>query len=222
MATIDEFENRHEGSTIWVFGSGATLEFLDPSFFDDKICISTNLVNEHFPLKSFYLFSHYHPAVKRQLDNPGLLMAFTHDLCSTRWSGTLHYGEGEWCFGNLAPSNVVVNKLSWTQPPGSGFEPYRHAKRGELVFGSSSIHGSIQLAAHMGAKNIVLVGVDCGTIDGVNRIDGYPAGHTPWQLYNNHLIAMKKWIGETYGANVYSLNPFVNFNLEGHTFQGVQ
>ena len=220
MLTLDDFDNIHEGSTIWVFGSGATLEFLDPEFFDDKICISTNLVDEHFPLSEFYLFSHYHPAVKRQLDNPRMLHAFTHDLCSTRWSGNYPNGDGEWCFGHPQPDNVVVNVLSFREPSGSGFDPYSHAKRGELVFGSSSIHGSIQLAAHMGAKNIVLVGVDCGTIDGVNRIEGYPAGHTPWQLYNNHLIAMKRWIGETYGANVYSLNPFVNFNLEGHTFQG--
>jgi hypothetical protein len=221
MATLEDFKDIHEGETIWVFGSGATLEFLDPGFFDDKICVSTNLVDEHFPLAEFYLFSHYHPAVKRQLDNPRLTAAFTHDLCSTRWSGTLHYGEGEWCFGNPAPENVVINRLSFTEPPGSGFDPFRHTKPGELVFGSSSIHGSIHLAAFMGAYNIVLVGVDCGTIDGINRIEGYPAGHTPWQLYNNHLVAMKKWVGETYGANVYSLNPFVNFNLEGHTFQGV-
>ena len=221
MLTLDDFDNIHEGSTIWVFGSGATLKFLDPEFFVDKICVSTNLVTEHFPLAEYYLFSHYHPAIKRQLDDARMVTAFTHDLCSTRWSGTLHYGEGEWCFGHPQPDNVVVNVLSFTQPPGSGFDPFRHTKPGELVFGSSSIHGSIHLAAHMGASNIVLVGADCGTIDGINRIEGYPAGHTPWQLYNNHLIAMKKWVKETYGANVYSLNPFVNFNLEGHTFQGV-
>lgn len=220
MATLDDFDNVHEGSTIWVFGSGATLEFLDPRFFDDKLCISTNLVTQHFPLKSFYLFSHYHPAVKRVLDDDGLVTAFTHDMCSTRWSGMLHYGEGEWCFGNPPPDNVVINELTRRKPPGSGFDPFSYARVRELVFGSSSIHGSIHLAAHMGASNIVLVGADCGTIDGVNRIEGYPSGHTPWQLYNNHLIAMKRWVKDTYGANVYSLNPFVNFNLEGHTFQG--
>ena len=221
MRTLDEFENVHEGETIWVFGSGSSLEFLDPAFFDGKVCISTNLVDEHFPLAEFYLFSHYHPAVKRQLHNPRLTMAFTHDLCSTRWSSSYDYGEGEWCFGNPPPDKVVVNTLSWREPVGSSFDPNRHAKTGELVFGSSSIHGSIHLAAHMGAKNIVLVAADCGTIDGMNRVEGYPAGHAPWMLYNNHLMAMKKWVAETYGANVYSLNPFVNFNLEGHTFQGV-
>jgi len=221
MSELQDFKNIHEGETIWVFGSGASVGFLDPAFFDDKICVSTNLVAEHLPLQQFYLFSHYHPAVNRQLLNPGLLHAFTHDLCSTRWSGTGFYGEGEWCFGNPPPESVTINKLSFTNPLGSSFNPFHHSKDDELVFGSSSIHGSIHLAAYMGAKNIMLVGADCGTIDGAHRVDGYPVGHNPWQLYNNHLMTMKKWVGDKFGANVYSLNPFVNFNLEGHTFQGV-
>lgn len=220
MRPLDEFKNIHEGETVWVFGSGSSLGFLDPGFFDGKVCVSTNLVDEHFPIPEFYLFSHYHPAVKQQLGNPRMLHAFTHDLCSTRWSGTLHYGEGEWCFGNPAPDNVTINHLTFTSPPGNSFDPNRHITEDEIVFGSSSIHGSIHLAAYMGASNIVLVGADCGTIDGANRVEGYPSGHTPWSLYNNHLVAMKAWIRETYGANVYSLNPFVNFNLEGHTFTG--
>ena len=218
---LEDLWNIHAGETIWVFGSGSSVDFLDPNFFDDKIVVSTNLVAEQFPLKNFYLFTHYHPAVKRQLTNPGLIHAVTHDLCSTRWSGTSLYGEGEWCFGKPAPKGVIINHLSRTEPPGSTFNPYEHGIIDTILFGSSSIHGSMHLAAYMGAKNIVLVGADCGTIDGINRIDGYPAGHTPWQLYNNHLIAMKKWLIDLYGVNVYSLNPFVNFNLEGHTFNGV-
>lgn len=218
---LSQLADIHQGETIWVFGSGATVQFLDPAFFDDKVCVTTNLITEHFPIKRFYQFTHYHPAVKRVLGDPGLVAAVTHDLCSTRWSGQLHYGEGEWCFGNPPPENVVINTLTQTEPLGSSWDPARHNRKDELAFGSSSIHGSIHLAAHMGAKHIVLVGADCGTIDHMHRVEGYPAGHTPWQLYNNHLVAMKRWIGDTYGATVYSLNPFVNFNLEGHTFQGV-
>ena len=218
---LTDLRDIHLGKTIWVFGSGASIEFLDPTFFDDKICISTNLVAEQFPLKNYYLFSHYHPAVKRQLAKEELRLAVTHDLCSTRWGSQKVYGnEGEWCFGNPPPDNVVINKLSFRDPIGSMFDPFTHSKPDELVFGSSSIHGSIHLGAYMGAKHIVVVGADCGTIDGHHRIEGYPAGHTPWQLYNNHLIRMKKWLQEEWGVTTYSLNPFVNFNLEGHTFEG--
>jgi hypothetical protein len=74
----------------------------------------------------------------------------------------------------------------------------------------------------MGASYIVLVGADCGVIDGLNRIEGYPKGHTPWALYNRHHKLMKTYIEENYPTKVYSLNPFINFNLEGHTFEGVR
>jgi hypothetical protein len=218
---LSQLADIHEGETIWVFGSGASIQFLDPAFFDDKVCVATNLIAQQFPLREYYLFSHYHPAVKRHLNDPGMVLAVTHDLCSTRWSSSYDYGEGEWCFGRTPPAHVVINELTFREPIGSSFNPSRHNRDGELVFGSSSIHGSMHLAAHMGARNIVLVGADCGTIDNMHRVEGYPAGHTPWQLYDNHLIAMKKWLGQKYGARVYSLNPFVNFNLEGHKFQGV-
>jgi len=79
----------------------------------------------------------------------------------------------------------------------------------------------MHLAAWLGASNIVLVGADCGTIDGDGRVKDYPSGHAPWALYNQHLLRMKQWLRENYSVEVYSLNPFVNFNLEGHTFQGV-
>ena len=89
-----------------------------------------------------------------------------------------------------------------------------------LMIGNSSIHGAIHLAAYIGAKYIVLVGADCGQLNGVDRFSGYIKGDTPWSEYNKKLIIMKKWILENFGAKVYSLNPFVNFNLEGVSFVG--
>ena len=37
----------------------------------------------------------------------------------------------------------------------------------------STIVSGIHLAAYMGAKNIILVGHDCGTIDGIPNVEGY-------------------------------------------------
>jgi len=33
-----------------------------------------------------------------------------------------------------------------------------------------------------------------------------------------HTLALKRRLKEVYGTNVYSLNPFINFNLEGHEY----
>jgi hypothetical protein len=127
-----------------------------------------------------------------------------------------------WKDGERSTSEIsnIINIDNIFEPPNDSFNPYDFDGDG-LVFGSSSIHGGMHLASVMGAKNIVLVGADCGTIDGNNRFDGYPEGDTPWALYDNHLRIMKEWLQVNFNCSVYSLNPFVNFNLEGHKFVGV-
>ncbi len=48
---MDDYENLHEGETIYVLGSGATLDYLTPDFFDDKLTIAVNFVGSVFGLK---------------------------------------------------------------------------------------------------------------------------------------------------------------------------
>jgi hypothetical protein len=76
---------------------------------------------------------------------------------------------------------------------------------------------------HLGARDVILVGVDAGLIDGVGNVNGYPGPTQTYsfRVWNEHTIVLKQWLAENYGARVYSLNPFVNLNLEGHTFVGV-
>ena len=217
---LEDLQGRHAEETIYVLGSGASLGFVDPWFFSDKTVVSVNFSASTLGVSDYYLFSHYHYVVEDLRDD--FRAAVTHRLCSTRWSGEQFPGRGENPFPESIGPNVVVNDPPSATPPGSGFDPWQTAKRDRLVFGSSSVHGAIQLAAEMGARWIVLLGADCGTIDGENRISGYPTvGHAPWVLYNRDLIAMKGWVKSVYDADVYSLNPFVNFNLEGHNFRGV-
>ena len=94
----------------------------------------------------------------------------------------------------------------------------------------STITSGIYLAAYMGAKNIILVGHDCGTIDGQSNFTDYHTNESRLQkteaCYNKWLskieldtIVLKKFLKDKYGCNVYSLNPFVSFRLEGHNFK---
>jgi hypothetical protein len=79
----------------------------------------------------------------------------------------------------------------------------------------------MHLAAHLGASTIILVGADCGTLDGEHRVKDYPDGDKLWALYNKHHKLMKDWLEQNYSVKIHSLNPFINLNLEGHTFKGV-
>jgi hypothetical protein len=209
---MDDYENLHEGETIYVLGSGATLDYLSPDFFDDKVTIAVNLVGSVFGLKGYYCFSHYHKDAQHEAKREDCIGAFTPE----REHGTDGVFAG--CAGNLTTFGTRTGR------PGASFDP--HGKdwpvlSGQLTIGSSSIHGAMHLAAHMGAKFIVLVGADCGQLNGKDRTDGYPAGDTYWGLYEMHLRAMKQRLWDVYSCQTYSLNPFVNYSLEGVQYRGV-
>jgi hypothetical protein len=102
----------------------------------------------------------------------------------------------------------------------------------KLVVSYSTITTAMHLAAYMGAKNIVLVGHDCGLLDGKATFGGYYGdmkADSPWnnvseyeswldQIEGQTLLVRDK-IKEIYGCNIVSINPFVNFGLEGHSYQ---
>ena len=209
---LDDLRNVHEGETIWVLGSGPTLGFIDPVFFDDKIVVSTNLCAQVAGIKNPYVFSNYHHRAKELSKDSRVVVTLKKNTQpNTPWRGEL-------------PDNVVLIEQDSYSPPGASWDPFRRnpPRSDSLAYGSSSFHGAMHLGAWLGAKSLILVGADCGTLDGEHRIEGYPNGDKQWTLYNRHHKLMKDWLIEKYGIGVYSLNPFINFNLEGHTFQGVE
>ena len=204
--------NKYGGEPIWVFGSGATLNFLDPAFFDDKVCVSTNFVGGKFGLNSYTTFTHYHADAELvAAERPDLLVVTVRRnfLTGHAWID--------------APANVVLYDGLF-EPTGPLFDvdgKHWPDDPDSLVFGSSSLHGSMHLAAYMGASHIVLVGADCGQLDGEHRFAEYEqCGDQPWAIYERDLRAMKAKLFAEYGCPVYSLNPFVNPSLEGHTYTG--
>ena len=80
---------------------------------------------------------------------------------------------------------------------------------------------AIHFAAHLGASSIVLCGVDGGMLDDRWNYHGYNngAGTNPMhvRLTQPLLMAVVNAL-RARGVNVYSLNPFVDFGLEGHVY----
>jgi hypothetical protein len=211
---LTDLKEVHQGETIWVLGSGASLNYVDPEFFDDKTVVTVNWVGRTFGLKSFYAYSNYHAVDVKEHFGAGLrvaVMLARDTLTNNAWPGEV-------------PENVALSESVSYHPPGSSWDPYRMPPPdGQVVYGSSSIHGATHLAAHLGASSIIMVGADCGWIDDEINIAGYPQPTEGMSLkvWNRHTVILKKWLMERYGVRIYSLNPFVNLNLEGHTFRGV-
>ena len=208
---LEDFKDVHCCKTVYVFGSGATLNYLAPSFFDDKICVATNFAGSVFGLRRYYVFSHYHADSIAEAALPQTVAVFTPQ----REHGT----DAE--FLGFMPK--IVTFPTTTGRPGTSFNPSGKdwpTLDNSLVIGSSSIHGAMHLAAYLGAKFIVLVGADCGSLGGVDRVEGYVPGDSHWVLYEQHLRDMKQRLWDVYGCQVYSLNPFVNYSLEGTQYRG--
>ena len=104
---------------------------------------------------------------------------------------------------------------------------------GKLFVSWSTATTAIHLAYWMGAKNIILVGHDCGQINGKTHIEGYAerkdGSVDAWrgneQQYIKWLskieaqtISLRNFLKQEFGVNVYSINPFVSLSLEGATF----
>jgi hypothetical protein len=70
--------------------------------------------------------------------------------------------------GNV-PNNIVIFK----HLPNLHRIPALPEREDQLLVSHSTITSGIHLAAYMGAKNIILMGHDCGTIDGNLNFDGY-------------------------------------------------
>lgn len=210
---LNDLRNLHEGETIWVLGSGPSLNFIDGAFFDDKLTVSTNFSARALGFQPDYAFSHYHDNAADLAHDSMTVVTIEHDTMTAQpWQGE-------------KPHNLILAPTQYVHPPGSSWNPLTSHKPGldQIAYGSSSLHGAMHLGAILGASFIVLVGADCGQIDGADRVNNYqvPNGHTLWTLYNEHHKMMKDYLEQNYPVKVHSLNPFINLNLEGHKFEGV-
>lgn len=210
-------------SHYYVLGSGPTLDPIHPSFFDDQNVVATNAVAERLGLyergecRKLLTHSHYHEE--------------TYELAEKYPSYMFWTPQGDRGFEGKPGRTDLNNVFHYPHKPTSfnftvdGAWPDNPTG---LVVGSTSVHGSIHLACKFGASHVILVGVDCGMLDGKANQHGYVSGNLDspdpmawlarWEL---HLRQVTNRLQQEYDVRIHSLNPFLNLNLEGHEWQGV-
>lgn len=216
---LDEYKNKHLNSDIYILASGKSLDYIDNSFFKNKITIGVNQVCNKYI--STYLVRKEHILLDSILN-----------------INTIHFVSRGNCGGNdFLNEKYIVDKYQ----DNKNIILYNHdantckienlpSDDDKLIVSWSTITTAIHLAAHMGSKNIILIGHDCGFLDGEsNFINYYDEKYIPDKnFYNDWLpkiesqtIKLKLLLKEKYGCNIYSLNPFINFNLEGHIYSKI-
>lgn len=205
--SIREFRNRHAGEDVYVIAAGGTLNYLDPKFFANKTTIAVNLVAIHWAIDPTYIVTKYHEHgeenAARFPDVPVIIPRF-------QW-GNLNEPETTL---DLYVFDHIMNQ-------GEHFDATRHwpSRPDDLVVSWSTITTAMHFAAYIGAATVVMVAHDCGQLGDQLYVKGYAVGLDP-QSFEAQSIAVKKQLIERYGVRVYSLSPFINYNLEGVPYIG--
>lgn len=208
-------KNRHQDDDIWVIAAGSSMNFVDNSFFRNKTVIGVNRVARFF--NCTYTVSK---------DDRGF-----EEIENNANSGEIILSQ--WRHGNPDTVENFFNKpfFFFTHKPKPKEQPnLEDIGTDDIVVSYSTITSAMHLAAYMGAKNIILCGHDCGSIDGNITINDYYShispdqgniqDYTRWVTSDieRHTLQVKNKLKEVYGCNIYSLNPFINFSLEGHEY----
>jgi hypothetical protein len=205
---------RYAGQDIWIIASGPSAGYIDPGFFRGKTVIGVNRTWLHYPVT--YICLKEHSVLPDAMLHETAQVVVSRYDCGSHSAKQVDINAPCWVFEHEHNTMQVVNLDVIGRDPHS------------LVVSYSTITTAMHLAAHMGAANIILVGHDCGTLDGQYNYPGYPAPlhQEKYAFYNQFLrdiepqsLAVRERLQQVYGCRVYSLNPFLNPGLEGHTWR---
>lgn len=227
---ITELKNIHHNEDIWCIAAGSSMDFIDSSFFEGKIVIGQNQVYKKYPCSYIVMKdlmeSPRFPRSIKEIESKNIPLIY-----SKHFKG--HYSEylNQTHYTNSYVFDHVDNLLH-TSEHLKCIEKDIFSKTGGKLFVArkSTMTSIMHIAAYMGAKNIIVCGVDCGTMNGNLYYENYTESDwisadnwtnaSGWiQGTSDHNLAIRDKIKEVYGCNIYSLNPFMNFNLDGNEYK---
>lgn len=209
-------KNRHPGRTLYVLGSGPSLDFFPDDFFDHEIAIGCNYVYRSFPVR-------YTVAKELPPDD----MAESAQLGAVPVVSRHSYGNKNY----PAPVRTITeyHYVFEHRPNMHTGVDWSVLGTDEIVVSYSTITSAIHLAAYMGARRVLLCGAETGSLDGRQHFTGYPgAATTPeaekWyreflEQIRQQTITLRDKLRQVYGCDVMTLSPFVNWTHEGKEFQ---
>ena len=201
MQNINKLE-KHTGLCC-IVASGASIGYIDKRFFDGKFVIGLNQMAKQIKCD-----------IVVAKEKPTRFGEEIIVVSKKQYGGGANADntEGDYFFEHNSNKHQTINF-----PSDSDW----------LVVSWSTITSALHLACYLGFTEICLCGHDCGTLDGMITTENYYSGLSdPRQLaYHNWLksiepqtVTVRDWLVEKYGVIIYSINPFVSLNLEGHKF----
>ena len=218
MKMINNLKNKYKNKDIYVLASGSSMNHVEKSFFENKITVGINRV---------CMFFDCNYTVTKDPEGFDLIM-------NSSVNKNNQVVVSKYRYGTRPRLNKGIDSFLYFDhfnKPGQRPEVDKIDKdKDMLVVSHSTTTSGIHLAAYLGAKNIILCGHDCGTINGESVISGYYSKMKPHQVtmegYNKWLKTIKqdtinvsRKIEVEYGCNILSLNPFIFLDLEGNKYE---
>jgi len=212
---ISDLKNSEEGKDVYIIGSGKSLDYINLSFFDGKTTIGISDVHKQIECK--YNVTKEGQHLKRIINESDSTFIVSH-YCNGRLgftSNKVDIDETHYYFEHKSNDHELhLEELDSDR----------------IIVSWATVNTALHIAYYLGAKNIILAGCDCGTIDGESNYNNYrdkdsPAPPINKKWYDNWLKNISKDILilanelRKRGIGVISLNPFINFQLEGHIYK---
>jgi hypothetical protein len=215
---VSELYGVHEGADIYVVGAGASLRVFPTQYLSDKITIGLNMAWRSAPTRYGVTI---HPDLnvpefmEGQTPRPDITWVTKYGKSKVVLTADqLAYAEEHfYFFESKARKNTA---LPW-EPSDSGRElDWVRRPSGDNLYQWSSISQTgVNLAANMGAKTIILVGCDNGSILGNHhahqqhtRWKGVDPNHRYRQYYDG-LLEVRQALRQR-GVELISLTPFAS------------
>lgn len=220
---LSEYKYIHEGQDVYILASGASMDYMPFSFFDGKITIGLNRMYNHH--KCTYIL--YKDIVTKK--------GFVQHYNAAKKAGSMFITTN----AHQMFSHVFKTKREYIVAPVGEWDGFVHPSLLDtetMINSHLTITTAIHIAYYMGAKNIILVGADCGLLDGKVNMTGYytkdeydrtmenGSNAMEWQKkaashpYNEFNITSLRDALKKRNCNMLSLCPFVNIGLEGHKY----
>jgi hypothetical protein len=202
MRPITELKGRFKGEDVWIIASGPTAGMIEPGFFDGKMTIGVNRVWKRFDV-TFCVIKEGEAAEEAYQAGRRVIVSQHH-------CGQLGYRLNE------IDGGVEDGRAWWFEHLDNQLEQVDLSIVGgdQIVVSYSTITSAMHIAAYMGGRIIILLGHDCGLLDGQRNYEGYGAPtmksmdkYAEWLTkIEPQSLAVREKLREVYGVMVYSLN----------------
>ena len=177
-----ELYKKYDGQDIYILGTGPSLLELDPELFKDKITLSINYAFEKVPYISYYLvhvIEAYHSIINevprdKLLLPENLVPQYFRDTSKIRYKDPLKPDCEEAIIYPI--QNRMIRNLN--------DHIIDTEKQTRIFTWSTTTHSAIHLAAYMGARRILLGGVD---------YTPYPGGKVHFDTQLNPDFGTQDW-----------------------------